>query len=64
MKGCCLFATYQWGKPRTPIHRGNADEAKLPPGYVAEKTNPGALELKKSRPSFGKYEFCKALGGW
>jgi hypothetical protein len=37
--------------------------AKLqsPHGSIAEKTNPGALELKKSRPSLGNYKFCKAL---
>jgi len=56
MEGCCLFATYLWGNPQAPIYRGNADRAKLPYGYVAEKTNPGALELTKSRPSLGKYE--------
>jgi hypothetical protein len=33
--------------PKIPIYRGNADRAKLPHGYVAEKTNPGASELKK-----------------
>ncbi|MFO8164055.1 MAG: hypothetical protein ACQEQO_01905 [Thermodesulfobacteriota bacterium] len=27
----------------------------------AEKTNPGALELKKCRPSLRKYDFCKVL---
>jgi len=42
-EGCFLFATYQWGKPRAPIYRGNAKGAKLPHGYVAEKSNPGAL---------------------
>ncbi|MFO8163600.1 MAG: hypothetical protein R6T98_03600 [Desulfatiglandales bacterium] len=47
-EGCCLFVTYQWGNPQAPIYRGNADRAKLPHGYVAEKTNPGALELKKA----------------
>jgi len=61
VKGCCLFTTYQWGKPRIPIYRGNTEEAKFPPGYLTEKTNPGALELKKRRPSLRKYEFCKAL---
>jgi len=30
---------------------GNAEGAKLPHGYVAEKTNPGAPELKKSPSS-------------
>jgi len=29
----------------------NAEGAKLPHGYVAEKTSPGALELKKSPSS-------------
>jgi len=38
---------YQWGNPQAPIYWGNAEGAKLPHGYVAEKTNPGALELKK-----------------
>ncbi|MFO8164695.1 MAG: hypothetical protein R6T98_09195 [Desulfatiglandales bacterium] len=42
-EGCRLFVTYQWGKPQAPIYRGNAEGAKLPHGYVAEKTNPGAL---------------------
>ncbi len=35
--------------------------AKLPRRYVAEKTSPRALELKKSPPSLRKYELCKAL---
>ena len=35
--------------------------AKLPRRYVAEKTSPGALELKKSPSSLRKYELCKAL---
>jgi len=60
-EGCFLFATYQWGKPRAPIYRGNTEGAKLPHRYIAEKTNPGSLEPKKCRPSLGKYEFCKAL---
>ncbi|MFO8163246.1 MAG: hypothetical protein R6T98_01780 [Desulfatiglandales bacterium] len=47
-EGCCLFVTYQRGNPQALIYRGNAEGAKLPHGYVAEKTNPGALELKKS----------------
>jgi len=34
--------------PETPIYRGNGDRAKFPHGYVAEKTNPGASELKKA----------------
>jgi hypothetical protein len=41
-EGCCLFVTYQWGNPQAPIYRGNADRAKLPHGYVAEKTSPRA----------------------
>jgi hypothetical protein len=52
---------YQWGKPQAPIYRGNAEGAKLPCRYVAEKTSPGALELKKSPSSLRKYELCKAL---
>jgi hypothetical protein len=60
-EGCCLFAAYPWRKPWAPIDRGTAEEAKLPHGSIAEKTNPEALELKKSLPSLGKYEFCKAL---
>jgi len=39
---------YQWENPQAPIYRGNAEGAKLPHGYVAEKTNPRALELKKA----------------
>jgi len=35
--------------------------AKLPRRYVAEKTSPRALELKKSPSSLRKYELCKAL---
>ncbi|MFO8164952.1 MAG: hypothetical protein R6T98_10535 [Desulfatiglandales bacterium] len=50
-EGCCLFVTYQWGNPQAPIYRGNADRAKLPHGYVFEKTSPGALDLKKSPSS-------------
>jgi len=45
---CCLLATHQWEKPQAAIYRRNADRAKLPHGYVVEKTNPGASELKKS----------------
>jgi len=52
---------YQWGKPQAPIYRGNAEGAKLPRRYVAEKTSPRALELKKSPSSLRKYELCKAL---
>jgi hypothetical protein len=33
---------------------GNAEGAKLPHGYVAEKTNPRTLELKKSPSSLNK----------
>jgi hypothetical protein len=62
-KGCCLFTTYQWGKPWALIYRGNEEGAKLPHGPITEKTNPRALEVKKCRPSLGKYEFCKALIG-
>ncbi len=40
--------------PKLPIYRGNAERAKLPHGYVAQKTNPGALELKKSPSSLNK----------
>jgi hypothetical protein len=25
-----LFTTYQWGKPQPPIHRGNAEGARIP----------------------------------
>jgi hypothetical protein len=39
---------------QAPIYRGNAEGAKLPHGYVAEKTNPRALELKKSPLSLNK----------
>jgi len=39
---------------------GNAEGAKLPHGYVAEKTSPGALELKKRPPSLRKYKLFKA----
>ncbi|HUV60484.1 MAG TPA: hypothetical protein VMW09_10295 [Desulfatiglandales bacterium] len=34
---------------------------KLPHRYVAEKTSPGALDLKKSPPALRKYEVCKGL---
>jgi len=40
---------------------GNAEGAKLPHGYVAEKTNPGALELKKSPSSLDQEGLCKGL---
>ncbi|MFO8165431.1 MAG: hypothetical protein R6T98_12990 [Desulfatiglandales bacterium] len=46
-EGCCLFVTYQWRNPQAPIYRGNAGRAKLPHGYVSEKTSPEALALKK-----------------
>jgi len=65
-EGCCLFATYQWGKPQAPIYRGNAEGAKLPHGYVAEKTNPRALAFgpkgtKKSPSSLDTERLCKDL---
>jgi hypothetical protein len=47
-EGRCLFVTYQWGNPQAPVYRGNEEGAKLPHGYIAEKTNPGALEVKTS----------------
>jgi len=34
--------------------------AKLPHRYVAEKTSPGASELRKSPSSLRKYKLCKA----
>jgi len=34
---------------------------KLPRRYVAEKTSPGASELKKSRSSIQRYGLCKDL---
>jgi hypothetical protein len=52
---------YQWGNPQAPIYRGNAEGAKLPHGYVAEKTSPGALELKKSPSSLDQEGLCKGL---
>ncbi|MFO8165835.1 MAG: hypothetical protein R6T98_15045 [Desulfatiglandales bacterium] len=61
MEGCCLFVAYQWGNPQAPIYRGNAEGAKLPHGYVAEKTSPGALELKKSPSSLDQEGLCKGL---
>ncbi|MFO8165804.1 MAG: hypothetical protein R6T98_14890 [Desulfatiglandales bacterium] len=60
-EGCCLFVTYQWGNPQAPIYRGNVEGAKLPHGYVAEKTNPGAPELKKSPSSLDQEGLCKGL---
>jgi len=35
--------------------------AKLPHGYVAEKTNPGALELKKSPSSLDQEGLCSKI---
>jgi len=58
---CCLFVTKQWGNPQASIYRGNAEGAKLSHGYVAEKTNPGALELKKSPSSLDQGGLCKGL---
>jgi hypothetical protein len=49
------------GSGSLPLGRARFIRLGLPHGYVAEKTNPGSLELKKCRPSLGKYEFCKAL---
>jgi len=40
---------------------GNAEGVRFPRRYVAEKTSPRALELKKSPSSLRKYEVCKAL---
>ncbi|MFO8163039.1 MAG: hypothetical protein R6T98_00715 [Desulfatiglandales bacterium] len=52
--------------PEIPTYRGTADRAKfisggLTHGYVAEKTNPGALELKKSPLSLDQEGLCKGL---
>ena len=55
------FRNVSVGETAGPIYRGNAEGAKLPHGYVAEKTSPGALELKKSPSSLRKYKLCKAL---
>jgi len=46
-----------------PLDRagGNAEGAKLSRRYVAEKTSPRALELKKSPSSLKKYEVFKGL---
>ena len=43
------------------IPPGAGRGVKLPHRYVAEKTSPRALELKKSPPSLRKNELCKAL---
>jgi hypothetical protein len=66
VEGCCLFVTYQWGNPQAPIYRGNADRAKLPYGYIAEKTSPGASasgpeETEKSPSSLDQEGLCKGL---
>jgi hypothetical protein len=37
---------------------GNAEGAKLPRRYIAEKTSSKALELRKSPPAFREYELC------
>jgi hypothetical protein len=39
---------YQWGKPQAPIYRGNAEGAKLPLRYVAEKTSPPEADKPES----------------
>ena len=46
-----------------PLDRagGNAEGAKLPRRYVAEKTSPRALELKKSPSLLKKYDVFKGL---
>jgi hypothetical protein len=55
LRALCVFAVqkreYVNNVPEIQIYRGNADRAKLPHGYVAEKTNQRALELKKSLSS-------------
>jgi hypothetical protein len=38
-----------------------SERAKLPHGYVAEKTSPGAPELKKSPSSLDQEGLCKGL---
>jgi hypothetical protein len=52
------------GETAGPDLSGPAEGAKLPRRYVAEKTSPIALELKKSPSSLRKYELCKALLVW
>jgi len=55
------FRNVSVGEPAGPIYRGNAERAKLPHGYVAEKTSPGASELKKSPSSLDQEGLCKGL---
>jgi hypothetical protein len=55
------FRDVSMGEPAVPLLAGNAEGAKLPRRYVAEKTSPIASELKESPPLLQKYGLCKAL---
>jgi hypothetical protein len=50
------FRDVYMGEPAVPPLAGNAEGARIPRRYVAEKTSPRALELKKSPHSFRKQE--------
>ena len=55
------FRDVSMGETAGPNMLGQCGGGKTPRRYVAEKTSPEALELKKSPSSLRKYELCKAL---
>ena len=55
-----VFSQLISGGNRSPEPvEGNAEGAELPHGYVAEKTNPGASELRKSPSSLKNRRYAK-----
>jgi len=56
------FRNVSVGEPAGPDLSGQCGGAKLPHGYVAEKTNPRASELKKSLLSLDQEGLCKGFG--
>jgi hypothetical protein len=55
-----VFSQLISGGNRSPEPvEGNAEGAELPHGYVAEKTNPGASELRKSPSSLENRPYAK-----
>jgi hypothetical protein len=58
-KGAVFSQLISGGNRSPELVEGNAEGAELPHGYVAEKTNPGASELRRSPSSLKKRRYAK-----
>jgi len=58
------FCNVSVGEPAGPDLSGQCGGAKLPHGYVAEKTSTGASELKNGPSSLDQEGLCKGLVTW